>query len=611
MYSAEYSPEVKTDEEQEPKSPSDCQGCISNEEESQEDPSFDLVSQGEYFAMDGQGDEGTLQESQTQTHHQHHSYNNHHHPQYVQGQGDYQYLPGQHWLAGPSVITHGSPEQNTYSNNVLSVGAFGNQLPQFSGYNQNGGGTVLGGGCSTIHHTGPQQQQQISTMTTGGGGGGIGSICPLPALPMAYSMPTHGSSSSNNTRNSINSIMQGIVGQQSSMTYLNSCTNYSHTHHHGNGPSSSSAFSSHVCHHHGGQFGGTTSTSSSVTSHSTSTAGGTVSNAPASRMPWSTSSEILAYPGGLEVVWREVPETCQRLITMQDVPDTARMRGYFTVCELLSLKRNLMGRLEIVEAERSQITPREESVGVAVKEAMNTLDDTPQSQDSPLAEDVRKTRVKKSKDPEPSKEDEVPKETLPSSSPSPSSQPLEIATVITTATTVQTNCSTASKSAYRTATLVFKLLQIGNNQIRSFSEMNPNRLRVLFNTQRITYECHLTLVKARDSIHGSVRKLLTVDIGFDQITMLRFGCNKLFLKVDGSPLLSVSYYPAEMDTTCPPMTEQDHLLLDQIDKGQLKLSPCHQIYFINERLVHLLEAQFKQHPRFRNIIQQLPEPVPC
>lgn len=141
---------------------------------------------------------------------------------------------------------------------------------------------------------------------------------------------------------------------------------------------------------------------------------------------------------------------------------------------------------------------------------MNTLDDTPQSQDSPLAEDVRKTRVKKSKDPEPSKEDEVPKETLPSSSPSPSSQPLEIATVITTATTVQTNCSTASKSgmvtstatnspvphvhkqisqctipppAYRTATLVFKLLQIGNNQIRSFSEMNPNRLRVLFNTQ--------------------------------------------------------------------------------------------------------------------------------
>lgn len=37
--------------------------------------------------------------------------------------------------------------------------------------------------------------------------------------------------------------------------------------------------------------------------------------------------------------------------------------------------------------------------------------------------------------------------------------------------------------AYRTATLVFKLLQIGTYQIRSFSEVNPNRLRVLFNTQ--------------------------------------------------------------------------------------------------------------------------------
>jgi hypothetical protein len=36
---------------------------------------------------------------------------------------------------------------------------------------------------------------------------------------------------------------------------------------------------------------------------------------------------------------------------------------------------------------------------------------------------------------------------------------------------------------YRTATLVFKLLQIGNYQFRSFSEINPNRLRVLFNTQ--------------------------------------------------------------------------------------------------------------------------------
>jgi len=165
--------------------------------------------------------------------------------------------------------------------------------------------------------------------------------------------------------------------------------------------------------------------------------------------------------------------------------------------------------------------------------------------------------------------------------------------------------------AYRTVTLVFKLLQIGNYHIRSYSEMNPNRLRVLFNTQRLTYECHLTLVRAPEKessalapAQGNVRKLLTVDIGFDQISMIKFDYNKLFLKVDGSPLLSVSYYPAEQDNTCPPLTPHDLLLLEQIDKGQLKLNPCHQIYFINDRLVHLLENQFNQHPRFRQIIQQ-------
>jgi len=38
---------------------------------------------------------------------------------------------------------------------------------------------------------------------------------------------------------------------------------------------------------------------------------------------------------------------------------------------------------------------------------------------------------------------------------------------------------------YRTATLVFKLLQIGSYCFRSFSDVNPNRLRVLFNTQYV------------------------------------------------------------------------------------------------------------------------------
>jgi hypothetical protein len=52
---------------------------------------------------------------------------------------------------------------------------------------------------------------------------------------------------------------------------------------------------------------------------------------------------------------------------------------------------------------------------------------------------------------------------------------------------------------------------------------------------------------------------------------------QLLIKVDGSPLLSVSFYPAEMDHTCPPLTEQDHNLLKQVESGQLKLSAYHEV----------------------------------
>jgi hypothetical protein len=75
------------------------------------------------------------------------------------------------------------------------------------------------------------------------------------------------------------------------------------------------------------------------------------------RIPWTaSSSEPSAYPGGLEIVWREVPEECQRLLSMQDVPDSAKLRGYFTVCELINLKRSLLGRLGSLETGKLNAT---------------------------------------------------------------------------------------------------------------------------------------------------------------------------------------------------------------------------------------------------------------
>lgn len=45
----------------------------------------------------------------------------------------------------------------------------------------------------------------------------------------------------------------------------------------------------------------------------------------------------------------------------------------------------------------------------------------------------------------------------------------------------------------------------------------------------------------------------------------------------GAPLLTVTYNSASDDCSTPPLSVQDQYLLEQIDKGQLKLSPCHQV----------------------------------
>jgi hypothetical protein len=53
---------------------------------------------------------------------------------------------------------------------------------------------------------------------------------------------------------------------------------------------------------------------------------------------------------------------------------------------------------------------------------------------------------------------------------------------------------------------------------------------------------------------------------------------QLFLRVEGAPNLTVTYNPvAPEDMTNPTLTPQDQFLLDQIEKGQLRLSPCHQV----------------------------------
>jgi len=156
-------------------------------------------------------------------------------------------------------------------------------------------------------------------------------------------------------------------------------------------------------------------------------------------------------------------------------------------------------------------------------------------------------------------------------------------------------------TTHRTLTLVLKLLQFGPYQIRSFSLNNPNKLKVLFNSQRITYECQLPLIQQPTEGTGpqqAMRKILNVDISFDQISFLEFTSDSLCMRVEGAPLLQLSFSPVnEKAEDEPNLTHNDLMVLDQIEKGQLKLNPLHKLFFINERLVGLLETQCREHPR--------------
>lgn len=57
-----------------------------------------------------------------------------------------------------------------------------------------------------------------------------------------------------------------------------------------------------------------------------------------------SNSDPNAIPGGLEILLRELHVDCQKLMVPRDIPDSAKCRGYFTVSELLCLKRTLEAR---------------------------------------------------------------------------------------------------------------------------------------------------------------------------------------------------------------------------------------------------------------------------
>lgn len=80
-----------------------------------------------------------------------------------------------------------------------------------------------------------------------------------------------------------------------------------------------------------------------------------------SRLHAAALPDPTALPGGIEILWRELPPDCQKIMVPQDIPDSARCRGYFTVCELLVLKRGLesrfMGSVKALANSPSQKIP--------------------------------------------------------------------------------------------------------------------------------------------------------------------------------------------------------------------------------------------------------------
>ncbi|CAL8129666.1 unnamed protein product [Orchesella dallaii] len=161
---------------------------------------------------------------------------------------------------------------------------------------------------------------------------------------------------------------------------------------------------------------------------------------------------------------------------------------------------------------------------------------------------------------------------------------------------------------FRTSNPVLKFLQIGGYTIRSFSSANPNRIRVLFNNNRITYECQLPIIRTVNPNPGTqpMRRILTFDIGFEQISGIKFGTDTLFMRVEGAPFLSLSYVAALEEPQLQTLSPFDQTFLEHIESGQLKLSPFHQLYFLNERLVQQLQLQFREHPRLHHLFLEYP-----
>lgn len=273
-----------------------------------------------------------------------------------QGQGE-QYLPGQHWLADPgpgNLVVTGHGEQicaeqgfDTSNNNYLNMGAFGgSHLSPFGPNN----GQMSCSSSNTIHHTG--QQQLPSTSYT-------------PSYRQGQHSMTLASSPQYFAGRSLNYNPGNTMNAHAPPPYLPSCNSYHphpyrHHQHQIHGPNSAAGFStSQTCHYHvGGHIvlgSATPAPTAAVASTSTAPRIKTRKNSAASssalllsRIPWRSSSEMFAY-GGLSVLWRQVPEACQKIVTQHDIPDTVKVRGYFTVCELLELKRSLMGRLNNME----------------------------------------------------------------------------------------------------------------------------------------------------------------------------------------------------------------------------------------------------------------------
>lgn len=279
-----------------------------------------------------------------------------------QGQGE-QYLPRQHWLADPgpgTTVTGQIGEQNCagqgfdgFNNNYLNMRGFGGSHLSPFGPNNGSGGQMSCSSTNPIHHTGQQQLPLMSNTLQYRQQQGQHSMTLAPSSPYFAGV-------------GLNYNPSGI-----NAPYLPSCNNY-HPYpppyrghqHQIHGSISVGGFStSQTCQYNVGdqiELGFATQTHASASSTSATPRAKTRKNLDStsvlhSRIPWRPSSEMFSY-GGLSVLWGQVPEACQKILTQHDIPDTVKVRGYFTVCELLELKRSLVGRLKSLESGKVSIS---------------------------------------------------------------------------------------------------------------------------------------------------------------------------------------------------------------------------------------------------------------